>query len=61
MFAVINAAFAEDKATIEGQQRIWDLTDPARKKVGIPQDKAPGRFRKMISDRVKAEQSNQAD
>jgi len=57
MFGVINAAFAEDKATIEGQQKIWDQTDPACKKVGIPQDKAPARFRKMIADRVKAEQS----
>jgi len=28
--------------------------------VGIPQDKAPARFRKMISDRVKAEEAEQA-
>jgi hypothetical protein len=26
MFTIINAAFAEDRAMIEAQQRIWKLT-----------------------------------
>jgi len=51
----VNAAFAEDHAMIEGQQRIWNLTDPATPKAFIPNDKAPSLFRKMIARRLELE------
>ena len=53
---VIAAAFAEDKRMIEAQQRIWDLTSPERKKLFLPQDKAPSHFRKLIARRLILEQ-----
>ena len=54
---VIGAAFAEDKRMIEAQQRIWDLTPPDRKKLFIPQDRAPAQFRRLIARRLAQEQA----
>ncbi len=56
MFAVTEAAFAEDKAMIEGQQAIWDVTPPDRTKAFIAQDKAPAIFRRLIARRIADEQ-----
>lgn len=55
MMAVINAAFAEDKAMIEAQQRIWNVTDADKPKAFIPQDKGPSLFRRMIAKRLREE------
>ena len=56
MFAVVNAAFAEDRAIIEAQQRIWNCTDPRKSKAFIPQDKAPSIIRRKIANLLVAEQ-----
>ena len=55
MMAVVNAAFAEDKAMIEAQQRIWDLTSEDEPKAFIPQDKGPALFRRLIARRIREE------
>ena len=54
-YAVIAAAFAEDKAMIEAQQKIWNLTAPDKTKAFIPQDKGPAYFRRLIEQRRAAE------
>jgi len=59
-FAVVTAAFAEDKVMIEAQQRIWNLTPADRPKAFIPQDKAPAIFRRMIDKRIAAERGEAA-
>lgn len=56
IFGVVNAAFAEDKLIIEGQQRIWDLTPPERRKASIPYDEAPILFRRLMARRIADEQ-----
>ena len=58
LFTVINAAFAEDKCIIEGQQRIWDRTPPERQKTFIVQDKGPFQFRRLIARRLAREQTD---
>lgn len=55
MFAVVDAAFAEDRAIIEGQQAIWHMTAPDAPKAFIPQDRAPAAFRRLIARRLKEE------
>ena len=50
------AAFAEEKAVIEGQQVIWDMTPEETPRAFIPQDKAPAIFRRMIVERLRREQ-----
>jgi vanillate O-demethylase monooxygenase subunit len=55
VFGVINASFAEDKRIIEAQQKIWNETPAERKKMFIPQDKAPALFRRMIEQRLAQE------
>lgn len=55
MMVVINAAFAEDKAMIEAQQRIWALTDATTPRAFIAQDKGPALFRRLIARRLKDE------
>lgn len=57
MFAVMTAAFAEDKRMIEAQQSIWDATPSERRKAFLPGDRAPTMFRKLIDARIKAEES----
>ena len=52
---VVNTAFAEDKAMIEGQQRIWNLTSESQKKAFIHHDKAPALLRRMILKRLEQE------
>jgi phenylpropionate dioxygenase-like ring-hydroxylating dioxygenase large terminal subunit len=56
MFAVVNAAFAEDRAMIEAQQRIWNVTPQEKQKAFIPQDKAPSMMRRKISNLLAEEQ-----
>jgi phenylpropionate dioxygenase-like ring-hydroxylating dioxygenase large terminal subunit len=56
LFAIVNAAFAEDKRMIEAQQKVWNLTPSSRQKAFIPQDKAPAMFRRMIARRLQEEQ-----
>ena len=54
-FEVVMAAFAEDKAIIEAQQKIWDITPENAPKAFIEQDKAPAIFRRMIKERLQKE------
>lgn len=54
-FAVVMAAFAEDKAMIEAQQKIWDMTPESEPKAFIEQDKAPAMLRRMIKARLREE------
>lgn len=54
-FQTILDAFAEDKAMIERQQKIWDMTPPDTGKLFIPQDKAPAIFRKMVARKIAEE------
>ena len=56
MFLIINAAFAEDRAMIEAQQRIWKLTPQETPKAFIPQDKAPSMMRRKIANLLAEEQ-----
>lgn len=53
--AVVNAAFAEDEAMIEAQQKIWELTPPHHAKAFIPQDKGPAMFRRLLASRIAKE------
>lgn len=55
IFAIVNAAFAEDKRIIEGQQRIWDLTPPERRTASTPHDAAPLAFRRLVRKRLAEE------
>jgi vanillate O-demethylase monooxygenase subunit len=55
IFGIVNAAFAEDKRIIEGQQRIWDLTPPGRRMLPSPHDAAPLAFRRLVAARLDAE------
>jgi vanillate O-demethylase monooxygenase subunit len=55
IFAIVNAAFAEDKRILEGQQRIWDLTSPETRKLATPHDVAPLAFRRLVQKRLAAE------
>lgn len=55
IFAVVNVAFGEDKAMIEAQQKIWDVTPAELPKAFIPQDKAPAIMRRLITKRLKDE------
>lgn len=57
MFALTEAAFAEDKQMIEAQQEIWDRTPLNRPRAYIAQDKAPAIFRRLIERRIMAEQA----
>ena len=47
LFAIVEAAFAEDKAIIEAQQRVIDL-DPARRMLPTSLDAGPTQFRKLV-------------
>ncbi|HEU4427179.1 MAG TPA: aromatic ring-hydroxylating dioxygenase subunit alpha [Myxococcota bacterium] len=55
IFAIVNAAFAEDKRIIEGQQRIWDLTPPGKRMHSSPHDAAPLAFRRLVQKRLAEE------
>ena len=54
-YAIVAAAFAEDKAMIEAQQKIWNATPPDRAKAFIPQDTGPAHFRRLVARRLAAE------
>lgn len=47
LFAIVEAAFAEDKAIIEAQQRVIDL-DPTRRMLPTSLDGGPTQFRKLV-------------
>jgi vanillate O-demethylase monooxygenase subunit len=51
MFAVINAAFEEDRRILEGQQQILALTPPGRRMASSPHDAAPIAFRQLVEKR----------
>jgi vanillate O-demethylase monooxygenase subunit len=55
IFAIVNAAFAEDKRIIEGQQRILDLTPPGARMASSPHDEAPLAFRRLVRERLARE------
>ena len=55
---VVMAAFGEDRAIIEAQQRIWDLTPPDKKMAFLPQDKAPQMMRRLLNRLVQQEQAD---
>ena len=54
-YAIVAAAFAEDKVMIEAQQKIWNLTAADKPKAFIPQDQGPAYFRRLIERRLAAE------
>ena len=60
IFAIINAAFAEDKRILEGQQRIWDLTPPGARKISTPHDEGPLAFRRLVARRLADERGESA-
>jgi phenylpropionate dioxygenase-like ring-hydroxylating dioxygenase large terminal subunit len=55
IFAVVNAAFAEDKRILEAQQAIIQLTSPDRRMFSTPHDTAPLAFRRLVEARRMAE------
>jgi vanillate O-demethylase monooxygenase subunit len=55
IFAIVNAAFAEDKRIIEGQQRVLDRTAPGTRMASTPHDEAPLAFRRLVRERLAAE------
>lgn len=55
MFAITQAAFHEDKAIIEAQQRVIDL-DPAREMVATNFDGGPIQYRRLV-DRLLADEA----
>ncbi len=54
--AVVKDAFNEDRAIIEAQQKIWDLTPEDHKKQFLPIDKAPTIMRRMMAKLIRDEQ-----
>ena len=54
LMAMTLAAFAEDKAMIEGQQRIINA-DPSRKELLFTHDSGPVQMRRVIDDLARAE------
>jgi vanillate O-demethylase monooxygenase subunit len=56
IFAIVNAAFAEDKRILEAQQRILDLTPPERRMASTPHDAAPLAFRRLVRQRLAEEE-----
>ena len=55
---VAMAAFEEDRAMIEAQQKIWDLTPPDQDKLFLPQDKGPSLMRRLMKKLIMQEQSS---
>jgi len=55
LMAMTHVAFAEDKAMIEGQQRIINA-DPTRKELLFGHDSGPVQMRRVIKDLAAAEQ-----
>ncbi len=53
--SIANAAFAEDRAMIESQQKIWNRTPQDKKKSFLPNDKAPSMFRKLVAKCIEEE------
>lgn len=54
---VVMAAFEEDRAMIEAQQKIWDLTPPEQAKLFLPQDKGPFLMRRLMEKLIREEES----
>lgn len=57
VFEIVKPAFCEDRAMIEAQQSIWDVTDQNRPMAFIEHDKAPAMFRRTLERLIKAEMS----
>ena len=55
---VLRAAFDEDRDIIEAQQRIWDLTPVAEKKVFLPQDRGPAMMRSIMEKLITEERDS---
>ena len=55
---VVIATFEEDRAIIEAQQRIWDLTPADHPKLFLPQDKAPHLMRQLMNRLIREERQN---
>lgn len=53
---VIMATFEEDRAVIEAQQKIWNLTPLGTPKLFLPQDKAPHLMRQLMRRLIEQEQ-----
>ena len=58
-YAVTEAAFHEDKALIEAQQKLIDL-DPTRRMLPTSLDAGPTQFRRLVEGLQAAEQANRA-
>ncbi|MCP5179171.1 MAG: aromatic ring-hydroxylating dioxygenase subunit alpha [Pseudomonadales bacterium] len=58
--AVVTAAFAEDKAILEAQQKIVDITPPERQRFATPHDAALLAFRRLVRARLAAEAETDA-
>ena len=56
-FVVIDAAFAEDRKIIEGQQQILNLTPPSERMFATPHDSGVYAFRKLVRERIARENS----
>jgi phenylpropionate dioxygenase-like ring-hydroxylating dioxygenase large terminal subunit len=54
LFGVVEAAFAEDKAIIEAQQKVIDR-DPARRMLPTSLDAGPTQFRKLVQKLLELE------
>jgi len=53
---VVMAAFEEDRAMIEAQQLIWNLTPSDQAKLFLPQDKGPHMMRQLMRKLIAVEQ-----
>lgn len=60
-FEVIDAAFAEDKQIIEGQQRIINLTPADERMFATPHDRGVYAFRKLVRERIAIENEAEAN
>ncbi len=58
LYAVTEAAFHEDKALIEAQQKLIDL-DPARRMLPTSLDAGPTQFRRLVDQLEAAERAGQ--
>ncbi len=55
MYEGVQETFMQDKTMIEAQAKIIADTDPRRRMIFIPADKAPTMFRRLMADRLATE------
>jgi vanillate O-demethylase monooxygenase subunit len=58
---VMIATFEEDRAMIEAQQRIWDLTTEDKPRHFLPQDRGPYLMRQLMRRLIEAEAGESGD